>query len=360
MEVMASAPRSERPGVLVGNPTAQSGKAAEWIRHARALLDEAQVAHRFVPTEPAGATVEVVRRLIDDEGARLVIYMGGDGTFAEVAKGILASRHAAEVAMGMLPTGTANDQGKSFGLEAGPRALERNVAVIAAGVEVGCDVGRLEIERGEKIVHRDLFFDSFSVGIGAASLATRNRDREQVRRVPGLGSIYRDQLVYAGALLQRFVESYVVDIKFDVDAVIDGEVHHFEDLLDVIVKNTQVFGGEWVFAPAAESDDGRFELVPITGRRDFTTKLLGGIARSPVGLDDLGKLGIHTAEPLAGARFELVVRTGGGPLPAAQCDGEELPAGDRYRLEVLPRALRLIVPRDHVDPSRTEPPAADA
>ena len=102
--------------------------------------------------------------------------------------------------MGMLPTGTANDQGKSFGLDAGPGALERNVAVIAAGETVGCDVGRLVIERGLKEIHRDLFFDSFSVGLGAASLATRNRDRERVGRIPGLGTIYRDQLVYAGAV----------------------------------------------------------------------------------------------------------------------------------------------------------------
>ena len=89
--------------------------------------------------------------------------------------------------------------------------------------------------------------------------------------------LYRDQLVYVGAVVQRFVESYVVDIKFDLDAVIDGNVHHFDHLLDVIVKNTKIFGGEWIFDPQAESDDGRFELVPITGRRDFDHEA----ARSP-------------------------------------------------------------------------------
>src|ERR1051326_7713202 len=90
-----------RPAVLVANPTAHSGKAADWIKHARALLDEAQVSHRFVATEPEGATVDRVREAIDDDGARAVIYMGGDGKFAEVAKGILASAHPREVVMGM-------------------------------------------------------------------------------------------------------------------------------------------------------------------------------------------------------------------------------------------------------------------
>jgi diacylglycerol kinase family enzyme len=343
-----------KPAALVGNPTAQSGKAAEWIRTARALLDEAQVPHRFIPTEPAGKTIDRVRDAIDDEGARVVIYMGGDGTFAEVAKGIFASQHPAACVMGMLPTGTANDQGKSFGLESGPGSLAHNVAVIAAGETVGCDVGALVVARDMKEVHRDLFFDSFSIGLGAATLETRNRDRERVGQIPGLGAIYRDQLVYAGAMFRRLVESYVVDIKFDLDAVIDGVVHPFQSLLDVILKNTKIFGGEWIFDPATESDDGKFELVPITGRRDFGAKLLGTLRGSPVGIDDLSALGFEHAAPLAGSKFELAVRTHGGQLPAAQIDGEELPAGDRYYVEVIPRALRLIVPREHLDPSNTD------
>ena len=72
------------------------------------------------------------------------------------------------------------------------------------------------------------------------------------------------------------------------------------------------------------------------------------LRRSPVGVDDLAALGFNHAPAVSGARFELTVR--GAPLPAAQCDGEELPAGERYRIEVVPRALRLIVPRDHVEP----------
>src|SRR5277367_887405 len=93
-----------QPAVLFANPTAHSGKAADWIRIARARLDQNDVAHRFVPTEPEGRTIDRVREVIDNDGTRVVIYMGGDGTFAEVAKGVLGSQHADEVAMGMLPT----------------------------------------------------------------------------------------------------------------------------------------------------------------------------------------------------------------------------------------------------------------
>ena len=74
---------------------AQSGKAADWIRHARALLDEAGVTHRFVATEPGRRDGRARARSRSTRTARaLVIYMGGDGTFAEVAKGMLGSEHA--------------------------------------------------------------------------------------------------------------------------------------------------------------------------------------------------------------------------------------------------------------------------
>src|SRR5439155_21268753 len=144
-----------QPAALVANPTAHSGKAADWIRHARALLDEAAIPHKFVPTEPEGATVERVREVIDDGGTRLMIYMGGDGTFAEVAKGILASGHAADIAMGMLPTGTANDQGKSFGLGAGDVDLPRNVRVLGESHEARLDAGRLTAPHAAGAVVRD-------------------------------------------------------------------------------------------------------------------------------------------------------------------------------------------------------------
>jgi diacylglycerol kinase family enzyme len=336
---------ADKPAVLFANPTAQSGQAADWVKTARALLDAAGVPHRFEATAPAGATVDIVRRAIDDEGSRVVIYMGGDGTFAEVAKGVLASQHAGQVAMGMLPTGTANDQGKSFGLAAGPGALDHNVEVIAHGATLAIDVGMITIHGETPAPQHDLFFDSFSIGLGAATLATRNRDRELVGKIPGLGMLYRDQLVYAGALVQRLLESYVVDVKFDVAATIDGSPYRFADVLDIIIKNTRIFGGEWVLDPRAEADDGQFELVPITGRRNFTQKILSTFRASPISEGDLRGLGFDLAPPVPGRRFVLEVHVD-GPRPACQFDGEEVAAGDRYEIEVAPRCLRLIVPRE--------------
>jgi diacylglycerol kinase family enzyme len=117
--------------LLVANPTAQSGKNAARIAQAQTLLDRAGVVHTLLPTLPAGATVGAVSEALRGGDWRCVIAMGGDGTFSEVARGLHASGRAEDIPLAMLPTGTANDQGRSFGLSADPKELARNVAVLA-------------------------------------------------------------------------------------------------------------------------------------------------------------------------------------------------------------------------------------
>jgi diacylglycerol kinase family enzyme len=273
--------------------------------------------------------------------------MGGDGTFAEVAKGILGSNRASEVALGMLPMGTANDQGKSFGLRSGLDALEENVAVLRRGASSEMDVGVVQrLDEADRITRSDLFFDSMSVGLGASVLAGRNRDRERVAAIPLVRSFYRDQMVYAGALLRALARSAAGRATFDLEAEVDGATHYYQSVIDVIVKNTRIYGGEWVLAPDGAADDGLFEMVPVCGLAELTSRAVSTLRGSPIGEYELAQLGIAPSRPVPGRRFLLtVMQPGAAAGPAAQIDGEEFPAGDRFRVECLPRVLRLVVPR---------------
>lgn len=330
--------------LLVANPTAQSGKNAARIAVARALLDEHGLAHDFVATAPAGGTVALVERALAAAQYHAAIYMGGDGTFAEVAKGILAGRSEARLAM--LPTGTANDQGKSFGLDSDEASLARNVAVIAAGAEAQLDVGRLRALDGSgTLVREELFFDSAGWGISPRVLQLRNEDRRAIAEIPVVRELYRDQLVYAGALLRTFVESYLEDDKFDVQLTADGEAMSWSGLSDLIVKGTRIYGGMWIFDEAARHDDGKFEVIPFAGKRDWISKALLHLRGNLIGPDDLAKVGVTHSRGRSAAAIELDFTEHAGGLPiVAQIDGEEFPATPRVRIDVLPRALRLIVP----------------
>lgn len=152
--------------LLVGKPTAQSGKNIERIDRVLSLLRTAGIEAELLPTLPHGATIGAVRDAVDAGSYEVVIAMGGDGTFREVGAGLYASRAREGIALGMMPTGTANDQGKSFGLEATPEALERNVDVIRAAHGTRLDVGLIRNGGGAA----ECFFDSAGWGLSAAQI----------------------------------------------------------------------------------------------------------------------------------------------------------------------------------------------
>lgn len=331
--------------LLVGNPTAQSGANRARIERARTLLKQAGVACDFLPTQPEGKTVDLVRRAIEAGPYTTVIAQGGDGTFRDVGAGILTSQRP-DVSLAMLPTGTANDQGKSFGLHAGEDALADNVRVIAEGRETRLDAGWVTAHRGgESDSSRACFFDSAGWGISARILAARNSDRRIVEQLKPLKKIYRDQLVYAGAALRVFLESYVITDKFNVSIESDAGTELLTGLTDLIVKGTRVYAGAWVFDMSSKHDDGFFEVVPFRGKRDWTSKAIVDLQGNPITEELLNAIGIRHSRPFRMSRARLRFFLPRAALPlAAQLDGEEFPATEVVDIEVQKQALRLIVP----------------
>lgn len=328
--------------LLVGNPTAQSGKNQERIDRVLELLAAAKLDAKLLPTLPNGGTVKAVRDALEaDPGILVVIAMGGDGTFREVAAGLCTSAARERVALGMMPTGTANDQGKSFGLEATAEALERNVEVIAAGHETRLDIG--VYRAGD--APADYFFDSCGWGLSARVLAQRNKDRATVEALGPLKELYRDHAVYAGAFLKTFLESYVVDDKLHVEAVFDGKPVVLEGLTDLIVKNTRVYAGAWVLDERAKHDDGLFEIIPFQGKRDWASKAIIDLQGNPLTEDMLNQVGVEHSTNYQASKIELTLLDppDGAPL-AAQLDGEEWPANPKVTIEVVKQGIRLIVP----------------
>ncbi|MGD0523738.1 MAG: diacylglycerol kinase family protein [Polyangiaceae bacterium] len=330
--------------LLVGNPTAQSGKNAERIERAVRGLAAAGVACDVLATLPGGATIPALAERLRGAGHRCVIAMGGDGTFREVASGLLESGRSEHVAMAMLPTGTANDQGRSFGLDAGDAALERNLEVVVAGHETRLDAGKLTTAGSSA-----WFFDSAGWGISARVLRARNEDRALIdEHAPRLKSFYRDHLVYAGALMRVFLESYVVDDTFTAEVEAegaDGQRFVLEGLTDLIVKGTRVYGGAWVFDRTSRHDDGLFEMVPFRGKLDWMSKAIVDLDGNPVTEEMLNTVGVEHSHPFRFARATVTLRwPSAGAAPAAQIDGEEHSAADRATIEVVPRAVRLVVP----------------
>jgi diacylglycerol kinase family enzyme len=333
-----------RRHLLVGNPSAQSGRAREAIVRARELLEAREIQVIVVATEPQGRTPGIVEDAIERHAPDVVLCLGGDGTFNEVARGILAS--GATIPMGMIPMGTANDQGRSFGLEPGPANIARHVAVILEGHVTKLDVGAIDAlssSEGEPAPASALFFDSASFGLAPDILAARNRDRDEIAKIPLLRQLYRDQAVYVGAAVDRLLASFVEPMKFHATVTTESWDRTWLGLTDLVIKATPIFAGAWVFDRACEPDDGLFEAIAITSRAEWVARIAADHVKSPLP---------PPREHLAASRFELQFDRPGDESVASQIDGEEWIRGDRFRIEVMPNALPLLTPRGFVPPWR--------
>lgn len=335
--------------LLVGNPTAQSGKAKARIDLALAALDQRGLTADLLHTEPEGRTVALLRDRLaaPSSPVEIVISLGGDGTFAEVAKGVLAAGR--RLKMGMLPSGTANNQGGSFGLSSELSAIPANVDVIAADHETLLDVGLVErLDEHGTVTDLEYFFDCVGWGFSADVLQQRNRSRAVVQRIPVLREVYRDQAVYAGAALRKVLESWLEPTRFDVRVVSNGVHHKLTALTDLIINNTPLYAGEWVLDRDTEPDDGRMELVPVKGRREMLSKVLRDYTHVPVWQEHLDALGVHHSEGFSADRFDLRLSRPGRFEVPSQLDGEEWLAGDHFRVEVLHNRLPLLTPPEFV------------
>lgn len=333
---------------MVGNPTSHSGKAALRIGKVRKIMEDIGLTYQFRSTLPDGGTVNMVTDAIELEGFSTIVYMGGDGTFYEVAKGICASRFPRDVRMGMLPSGTANDQGKSFGISAAERALEENIHTILKGHTECLDVGKVNTYGHDgQILSTDLFFDSIGWGLSAAILAFRNRELKLVKKMPIWREMYRDQAVYVRAAMHELAINWLTRDRFAAEIEVDGQVHTMARLSDLVVSNTMLYAGEWVIDPNSAPNDGFFEVAPFSGVRDWTSKLIVHHKKNPLTEEMLNKIGVFHSPNLKGKQFKIhILRPSKDKRLPAQRDGEEFIQSDHIQIDVLPRLLNVIVPEN--------------
>jgi diacylglycerol kinase family enzyme len=333
--------------LLVGNPTAQSGKAASRIDAAKVAMRARGWAVTVRDTEPEGRTPDAVLAALGDHD--VAVALGGDGTFREVALGLLKAER--EVPLGLLPAGTANNQGTSLGISSAEGKLERNLEIIASGHVTRLDVGEVRhLDDDARVLDEAVFFDSFGMGLMPDILRLRNHERRTVEKIPLLRDVYRDQALYAGAALEKYLRSFTEPTKLYARVTADGTEHVFDDVLDVIISNTAVYGGEWVLDRTSQPDDGRFELVSVAGRRDWFIQTLRDMRKHNIWREHLPELGIQSPPPVSASSFEIVLERPKRPLVDTQLDGEEWVHGHRFQVRALPNLLPVLTPEGWTPP----------
>ena len=247
------------------------------------------------------------------EGATLLVVVGGDGSVNEVVNGV-ADLDGFELAV--LPHGTGWDFVRTFGI---PRRLDDAVVTALSGDVREIDLGLVSFRTWAGAESRSYFANVGSAGISGA-IAQRANNTSKT-----LGG----KVSYYWATLAVFFGWTTGEMRVSVDDEIRGG-----RMIDVIVANGRYLGGGMMMCPEAEPDDGLFDVM-----------LIGDVTKRDL-LLVLPKTyrGKHLPHPkLEVLRGRIVTVDADEPLPI-EVDGEQ-PGTTPARFEVIPRALQLRVPR---------------
>lgn len=131
-----------RPIPVVFNPTAGGGRARRLKTELENAAIECDVVLDWRATAAPGHAVALAADAAK-QGHGLVLAFGGDGTYNEVARGLLGT----ETAMGVVPAGTTSVLAYEFGV---PRPVGMSLGVLLDGEDKVMRVGRTD--RGDIIL----------------------------------------------------------------------------------------------------------------------------------------------------------------------------------------------------------------
>jgi diacylglycerol kinase (ATP) len=240
------------------------------------------------------------------------VVVGGDGSVNEVANGVAG----ANVDIAVIARGTGWDFVRTYGI---PREVAAAAEIALHGRTREIDLGRASYRPwagGEA--------DAYFANVASAGMsgAIAKRANETTKALGG-------KVSYAWATLAVFSRWRSGDVRVTVDGEVrEGRLH------DVVVANGRYFGGGMMICPEAEPDDGLFDVL-----------LIGDLTKRDL-LVTLPKTyrGRHLPHPKAEVlRGRVVTVDAAEPLPI-ELDGEQ-PGTTPVRFEIVPRALRLRVPR---------------
>lgn len=309
--------------IFVVNPKAGRQSAEPEIEQAIARLPGTLDAQMYV-TQAPGDAVRYVRQMCSQSNESLRFYAcGGDGTLNEVVNGAYGFDHAA---VACYPSGSGNDFVKYYG---GPASF-LDIAAQLAGEETQVDLMRA----GDRLAINMVHF-GFDAKVARTML--------KVRRTPLIGGNNAYYTGVVAALLQPMATACHV--------YADGELLTQGNLLLCTLACGQYVGGGFRCAPRSSNTDGLMEVCLAKPISRFRFVGLIGTYTKGTHLDDPAMRDIIVYRRARQVQLEA-------DKPFTLLLDGELIEGRSITVDLLPRALRFVVPRGAAAIAPPETPAA--
>ena len=290
--------------LVVINPAACRGNRADADEIAAAFRAR-DLPCRIETTRGPGDARRIVAAAGD--AADAVVVCGGDGTLHEALQAVDLERQV----LGIIPRGSGNDFAWMHGW---PRSITACVDRIAAGPSRRIDVG---LWKDPRFVGGELRFHN-SVGLGFEGRV--NYESHRIRWPRG-------RAVYLVALARTLSDRKHYPMRF----VWDGASWQGEVFMASVCIGRRV-GGAFLLAPAAQADDGLFDLAFTAGHIGLA-RILELLPRTYTGS--------HVRSPFMRLERAARIRIEGGAGVPVHVDGEFIAIDIRdLDLQTLPGSLR--------------------
>ena len=296
------------------NPEAGKGRGLVYGKRIEQMFGRASVV--YTSRNGPDSAFNLGRRAALD-GIRTIVGVGGDGTKNLLVNGMMLSGVALEVLprLGFIQAGTGNNFAKNIGIPAG---FNEEMEVIRKGNSRCVDIGLLTAGNRKKY-----FLNVVSFGFDAEVVEMNRNFRERYGFVPKdlTYLLNASQKIFLGFPSYRFKLSgpgFSLDAEACLLAVLNGES----------------YGAIFQIAPGADLCDGLFDVCLID--KVNKVKALEILIRATKGK--------HIGLPQVRCLKTASLTVSSPDLLPCEVDGEVVPKEKEYRISILPRALKVLIP----------------
>jgi diacylglycerol kinase (ATP) len=298
--------------VIFVNPAASGRRKHACLSHIKQICEQQKIPAEFVFTQSA-QDLELRARSAIATGVRVLLAMGGDGTF----QGLVNAVFGADVLLGVLPTGGGNDFSSALGL---PKNSLGAAQAVLCGEPRTVDLLRARTADG---LERFLIAGG---GIGLDAEAALHA-RDTFRRVPG-------RLRYVAAALCALYGFAAVRVRAEFPGSDLAPIE--KTVLLAGALNSPTYGAGLRFAPDAKIDDGWLNAFFV---RDLNALEVLSIVPRLLLTGDLPAPYIQQVQARA---MKLI------PDPPCLFHGDgEIFGPAPVEIEVVPSAIRVLAPPKH-------------
>ena len=294
---------------LIINQTAGGGKVKKLLPEILENFKKIDIPYHISHTTCSGGATQLAQHAADN-GAELIVSVGGDGTINEIINGIMASKN--QPPLGIIPAGWANDFIKSTAI---PNDIYQACQVIKKGNSKKIDLGYIN--------QQTYFANVCGIGFDADITALANRIKTEHPNWKSLSAY-----VYVFAAIRKLLSPIP---SFKVKITVDNQVME-KDILFIAIANGKVEGGKFNIAPDAEIDDSLLDIWII--QKMSRVRCLQVFPKAIKGT--------HKDVPeVIFLRGKNILIEASKPINA-QVAGEILIPQEKYHIQIQPKKLNLL------------------